>query len=103
VFVNAALELAVEVELELFVAVEPAEVVPVLVPDPAPLEVDKVVATVGFVLLVPVADVELELAEAWAKTPPVEEELVLEVTEDEAEAEEETALPLQEPDTLILW
>jgi hypothetical protein len=108
VFVVAELELAVAVELPLLVAVEPADVAAVLVAVPVPLEVDRAVAVLDFPLLVLVADdVELVAAEdpddCWAKTAPDVEELALEVTEDEPEAEDATASPLQEPEILMLW
>lgn len=90
------------------VAVEPADVAVVLPADPEPVAVDIVVAAVEFALLAPVADevtVALPLdedpVEVWAKTPPDEEDLILDVTEDATP--EETALPLQEPEILMLW
>jgi len=99
-----------DVVLEPVVAVEPADVAVVLPADPEPVAVDIVVAAVEFALLVPVADevtVALPLedpVEVWAKTPPDEEDLMLDVTEDATlEPPEETALPLQEPEILMLW
>lgn len=113
VTVVAELELTVEgefevvLEPELVVAVAPPEAAVVLA-DPEPVAVDMVVAAVEFPVAVPVADevtVELpvnEPDEVWAKTAPDVEEPMLEVTEDAA-TEEETDLPLQEPEILMLW
>lgn len=119
-------ELEVVLEPELVVVVEPAEVVfvPDPDPDPEPLAVDIVVAVVELPLLVTVADeVAVVLAdeedpvevltvalvdvddpvELSAKTPPVVEDWMLEVTEDAGLADDETAWPLQEPEILMLW
>jgi hypothetical protein len=106
-------ELEVLLELELVDVVEPAEVV---------FAIDIVVTAVEFpllvieavevtlalageeepveVLAVALADEEVELS---AKTPPDEEDAMLEVTEDAELPEDETALPLQEPEILMLW
>lgn len=125
VTVDAELALTVDGELEavlepeLVVALERAEVAVVFAADPEPVAVDNVVAAVEFPLPVPVTDeviVVLLLDEdgvgVWTKTPPDEEDWMLEVTEDATLADgedwmldatdEETALPLQEPEILIL-
>lgn len=107
-------ELEVVLEPELVVAVAPAVVAVVFPADPEPVAVDKVVAAVEFALLEWLADevtatLELDedpdedVLEVWAKTPPVEEDWMLEVTDDTTLAPaDETALPLQEPEILML-
>jgi hypothetical protein len=103
VLVVAELELVVAGELLLLD--ELADVAVDLVAAPVPLDVDMVVAVVT--LLEPVPDEELATDEdpddCWAKTAPDVAEPELELTEDEAEPEDATALPLQEPEILMLW
>jgi hypothetical protein len=102
--------LEVVLEPELVVAVEWVDVAVVFPADPEPVAVDIVVAAVEFALLV-TDDEEIvallsdeDPLELWAKTPPDEEDATLEVTEDAAlEPADETALPLQEPEILMLW
>lgn len=115
--VDAALADTVDgvLDVALDVVLEPADVAVVLPADPEPVAFDKVVeaAAVEFALLVPAADDEVTVAllldedpvELWAKTAPDEEDLMLDVTEDATlePADEETALPLQEPEILMLW
>ena len=96
--------LAVVLEPVLVVAVEPADVAVVLPADPEPVVIVVAVAAVEFALLAPVADgvtvallLDEDPVELWAKTAPDEEDLMPDVTE------EETALPLQVPEILMLW
>jgi hypothetical protein len=101
--------LEVVLEPELVVAV--ADVAVVFPAEPEPVAVDRVVAAVEFALVVPLAD-EVTVAllldedppEVWAKTPPDEEDWMLEVTDDATlePAEEETAVPLQVPEIFML-
>jgi hypothetical protein len=119
IIVVAELELTVEgafvvvLEAELVVAVEAVD----LAPDPEPVAVDMVVATVEFPRVVAVTfEVAVELSfevavelpvkdpdVVWAKIAADEEELMLEATEDAPETDEETELPLHEPEIVMLW